>query len=169
MKTLVDISILTTYKSLSVMGNDILIRFCLRANIDPVDLIQNNIDVMFDNWKSITDNDDSLVTKKGSIDAVCALVSLFTSVSPKKVMGTILPWIIENVGYGGVSESDVEIWRTPVGQICFDPLMKKGGGKVDDRPKSAGIYFGHFARHLFYFNSREMGSRFEKRIGQKEN
>ncbi|KAJ3223816.1 translational activator of GCN4 [Clydaea vesicula] len=117
------------------MGNDAWVSLCFRSGYNPKVLIEENASFLFGTW--LKSNSASEVGKISS--GILAATSLFTSVAPHVVLQSLVTWIAEGLSdnlVSGISASDLQIWKTKEGELCFDPTKKKVG-QIEERPKNA--------------------------------
>jgi hypothetical protein len=150
---LMDLVILTTHPMVATtVGTDIWIRLCLRADIDPRDLVEQFGTECVTSWlASVSAAEDkpsedptlgglAKSIPEGFKKATLSALTLFTSVSPEPVMAVLLPKVFEALDtkmVEGITAQDVEIWKGEEGVLVIDPLGRKKVTEEDDRPKTA--------------------------------
>ncbi|KAJ2996777.1 translational activator of GCN4, partial [Globomyces sp. JEL0801] len=109
-------------------GLDLWIRLCFRSNISP-NFIQK-YPTAIDGWLSLENVDAGLGGM--SVDypasfrvATTNAIKLTVQIVPDLVISKVTNWsldILLNETYAGISVDDVLIWKTPEGQLFFNPL-----------------------------------------------
>ncbi|KAI9103109.1 armadillo-type protein [Phlyctochytrium arcticum] len=146
-KYLMDLAVLACHPSVEeIMGNDAWIRLCFRAGTGPHIVSDHGAEYV----AKLIGTSPTQHVSEGGLDStklpeaiVCATLNaliLFTEVETDAVTQTALPWAIKNLNSleaRQLSVTDVAIWATPEGTLYNDPTVKKGAGRVDDRPKTA--------------------------------
>jgi hypothetical protein len=118
----------------SLVGNDSWVSLCNRAGVNPRDLIENRSTLLFQSWFDASTTDPAMLS----------VVSLFTAISPSISLSSLIPLISGNLDSSlvrGITCSDIRIWKTPEGEICFDPTSKtssKGSTKIETQVLNEG-------------------------------
>ncbi|KAI9203244.1 armadillo-type protein [Polychytrium aggregatum] len=148
-KELVELAVLANHPVIAnIMGSDVWIRLCFRGGfIHPRQLVEAHALECINKWikgglasTDLTEGglgtDVSVQFRKATLSAI----SLFTAAAPAAVLPALLPHtlgLLDNETIRKFSAVDVEIWKTPEGQLYVDPLKRSGSGVVDDRPRNA--------------------------------
>ncbi|KAJ3405592.1 translational activator of GCN4, partial [Chytridiales sp. JEL 0842] len=150
---LMDLVILTTHPMVSsTVGSDVWIRLCLRADVDPTNLVERFGPQVVTLWMDSVSASAAKPVEDATLGglgkgvpesfrrATLSALTLFTSVAPEAVMACLLPKVFDALDdklVEGISAQDVEIWKGEEGVLVIDPLNRKKNNDDDDRPRTA--------------------------------
>ncbi|KAJ3031271.1 translational activator of GCN4 [Rhizophlyctis rosea] len=144
---LLDVAVLACHPVIiDAMGEDVWIRLCFRAGTGPQVVVSSSLgqkwvrDRISNTGEDISYGGISSTVLDSFRHATLSAITLFTEVATEVVLPIILPWSLDTLDSAeakALTATDVATWATPEGELYYDPTVKKGGGRVDDRPRTA--------------------------------
>ncbi|KAJ3049894.1 translational activator of GCN4 [Rhizophlyctis rosea] len=146
-KSLLDLAVLSCHPVvIETMGEDVWVRLCFRAGTGPQSIVEST---WGEKWlrqriegsgEDVSDGGIAVSVPAEFRKATLSAITLFTEVATDVVLPIVLPWSLSTLQSDeakALTPIDVAVFNTPEGELHNDPTVKKGAGRVDDRPKTA--------------------------------